>query len=96
MKKFRVGAYSSSIEEREVSKETASTVTWIDRWRDQAVERKERKVTTMHRWFETWADAKAWLIERAELDVISARRKLKQANARLGNAKSLKAPSEAA
>lgn len=96
MKKFRVNVYSLRIEEKEVSKETASTVTWIDRWKDQAVERKERKVTSDRRWFDTWADAKAWLVEKAERDVVSARQYLERANSKLGNVKGMKDPAEVA
>jgi hypothetical protein len=96
MKMYRVGVYSYVIEEKEVSKETAATVTWIDRWGGRAIERKDRKVTSTCRWFDTWSEARTWLVEKAERDVVFARRELELAKSKLGNLKGMKDPSEVA
>lgn len=62
MKKFR--ASGTSVEAIEIISETAKTVTY-DAGVYSGLDR-ERKFAPGHAWFDTWDEAKAWLLKRAQ------------------------------
>lgn len=97
MKKYRVTSYGE-ITEREVVKETKSSVTYEypDLFSDRTSERREMKSCDGHCWFDSWQECKDWLIANAEADYQAARRALQRAQDKLGNAKGLKQKSEKA
>lgn len=97
MKKYRATSWGN-IDAHEVIKETSKTIVFQrpDIWGKRPLERTERKDSNSHRWFDSWADAKAWLVLNAERDVESARRNLKSAHDHLGNVKGMKEPKDAA
>jgi hypothetical protein len=76
------------IEAVEVEKETEACV-WIRG-------RRIAKRSSYERYFDTWAEAKADLMQRAEEAIAHARRSLERANGYLGNVKGMKPPAEAA
>ncbi len=84
-----------NIKSHKVIKETAKQLTFEERdWNDKVYRVTEPKETKYHRWFDTWQEAKDWLVSEAEKDVEGARRVLQAAHDRLGNAKGLKEPKE--
>lgn len=97
MKKYRATSWGN-IEAHEVVKETSKTIVYQARdiWGEKTFDRTERKDAESHRWFEAWADAKAWLVANAEREVENARRALKRAHDDLGNVKGMKQKEEAA
>lgn len=97
MKKYRATSWGA-IDAHEVVHETSKTIVFqcIDIWGDGTFERKERKDADSHRWFDSWADAKSWLVANAERDVKNARRNLKSANDHLGNVKGMRQKPEVA
>lgn len=87
--KYRTRTYSSAIEEVEIVRETESSVFIA---RNSGPERRNAKVTTYDRYHDTWADAHAYLMVRAEFAVKHARQQLESANGNLGNIKGMKPP----
>jgi hypothetical protein len=82
----------NEIEALEVLRETNSQV--VRAVGSNAIERREAKRSEHYNWFDTWGEAHAFLIERAEAEVQTLRNKLEQAKGRLGNIKGMK-PSKA-
>lgn len=78
MIKFRTGGYGNKlIESVEVDRETESSV-FIGKNRNA-------KRSSYHNYFDTWEDAKAFLLKNAEEEAASCRRQLEIANGKLGN-----------
>lgn len=91
MIKFRTGLYcKGKIEQIKVISETAKTVTFATRLGSR--ERRANKRGNVENFFDTWADARDFLMREAEQKVDSARRSLELANAVLGNIKGLRQP----
>jgi hypothetical protein len=84
MKWFRAWATFNSIEEVEIEKFTDASV-WIGGRRHARL--------GWQSYFQTWSEAKDYLIAEAEQAVVIARRVLEHAQGKLGNAKGMKAPS---
>lgn len=85
MIKFRTGEYNKDmIVEVEVERESDSSV-WIKG-------RRNNKRSTYENYFDSWDEAKAYLLEKAESKAASCRRQLEYANGILGNIKGLKNP----
>jgi 2'-5' RNA ligase len=82
----------NEIEALEVSRETKAQVVRVIG--SHATERREAKRSEYYNWHDTWEDAHAFLIERAEAEVQALRNQLEQAKGRLGNIKGMK-PSKA-
>jgi hypothetical protein len=82
----------NEIEALEVLRETNSQV--VRAVGSHAIERREAKRSEHYNWHDTWEDAHAFLIERAEAEVQTLRNQLEQAKGRLGNIKGMK-PSKA-
>jgi hypothetical protein len=95
MKKYRATRWGN-IDAYEVVKETAASLTYlyVDSWSRRESERKEMKSCDGHSWFDTWEDAKAWLVANAEREVDAARGNLRRAHDKLGNAKGMKQKAE--
>jgi len=95
---YRTGRWRSLIEPVEVVKENKKSV-WIreDRWKldgecaEPAVV-MQAKASQYWRFFKSWEEAHAHLVERAEQAVADARLRLNDATGRLGNIKGLKKP----
>lgn len=69
----------------EIERETEHTVTLLDG-------RRENKVTTWDKYFDSWSEAHAFLMAKAEEKVEAAREKLQRARDVLGNIKGMKKP----
>jgi hypothetical protein len=82
----------NEIEAVEVLRETKTQV--VRAIGRHATERREAKRSEHYNWFDTWGEAHAFLIERAEAEVQALRNRLEQAKGRLGNIKGMK-PSKA-
>jgi uncharacterized protein involved in exopolysaccharide biosynthesis len=78
----------NEIEALEVSRETKTQVVRVIG--SHATERREAKRSEYYSWHDTWEDAHAFLIERAEAEVQALRGQLEQAKGRLGNIKGMK------
>lgn len=82
------------IEAVEVERETESSVWVVDTWRgERGNTRRHAKRSDWDNYFDTWEEAKAFLMAQAEAKVTAARRALDSANGELGNVKGLKPPS---
>jgi hypothetical protein len=79
----------NEIEPVEVVRETKSQVVLLRKGIVQT-ERREAKRSEYSNWFDTWEEAHAFLIERAEAEVQALRGQLEQAKGRLGNIKGMK------
>ena len=83
MIKYKVSHYwRPEVEKVEIEKETDSSV-WIKG-------RRGAKETQYHAFFDTFAEAKAFLIDVFEKKAQAVRSQLETANGHLGNAKGLK------
>lgn len=94
--KYKVGAFGAFIDVVQVERESTQSV-WIKGWTFDAgpgtgVPRKHAKRSAYDNYFDTWDEAKAFLVARAEAAVLNARAELAAANDTLGNAKGLKRP----
>jgi hypothetical protein len=78
----------NEIEALEVLRETNAQV--VRAVGSHASERREAKRSEYYNWFDTWEDAHAFLIERAEAEVQALRGRLEQAKGRLGNIKGMR------
>lgn len=86
MKKFRVSknCYGSNpIQEIEIQKETEKMVVLMNG-------RRELKESSYEQYFDSWDEAKQYLIRRAETRLTAARSNLQSAQDELGNIKGLK------
>lgn len=94
--KFKAGGYNGRIEKVECVSETAKMLVTREKcWSgDKLYERKYLKISGSDCYFDTWDEAKALLMSRAESKVLSARRSLELAQAELGNIKGMKPPKE--
>ena len=98
--KYKTGCGADKIEQVEVLRETNVSVFLPVNARSLAGakgvdERRDAKRSTYAQYHDTWEDAKAYLMAKAEGEVVAARRRLEQANSKLGNIKGMKPPKEA-
>ena len=83
MLKFRTNAWGNKlIEPVEIDRETDSSV-FIGKNRNA-------KRSSYHNYFDTWEDAKAFLLKNAEDEAASCLRQLETANGKLGNIRGLR------
>jgi hypothetical protein len=97
--KFRTGYWGDEIVKVECINETAKMLTTREKGfgaNGKVFDRKHPKISDRTCYFDTWAEAKALLMSRAESKVLAARRSLELANANLGNIKGMKPPKEGA
>lgn len=78
------------IEKVEVVKETEKTV-WV-KTGDGATINKTLKDSVYHHYFNSWQEAKDYLLAKKQTEIESIRRRLEYANSVLGNIKGLKEP----
>ncbi|MFK3738987.1 hypothetical protein [Massilia sp. TN1-12] len=90
--KYKTTENSSSIQEVDVIRETASFV-YLPRF--GGGERREAKQSSWDYYHDSWEEAHAYLMKLAESHVKAARRELELANGRLGNIKGMKPPEDA-
>jgi hypothetical protein len=92
MKKYMTGGFESPIEEVEVVKETKKSV-WVKRegWAKgtESIDRCHKRAS-WHNYFDTWEEAHAFLMDKAQREVDSLRRQLELAKGKLGNIKGMK------
>ena len=93
VKKFYVSKYREEIQEREVFRETDSSVwvksVWAKNGYSQKLHRRS-KVTTTDRYCDSWEEAHAYLLDRAEKQVSYYKGQLQKARSSLGQIKSMK------
>lgn len=82
MLKYKTGGFVKPIEPVEIERETDKCV-YIRGCR-------HAKLTDYYAFHDTWDEAKAYLMSKAEDSVFNARRNLERANSHLGNIKGLK------
>jgi hypothetical protein len=91
--RYRTSKHATEIQPREVIKETKNTVTFQLGMGDGTFRNyRENRIADWQRWHNTWEDAHAFLLKRAEDAVVSLRRQLERANNELDNIKGLKKP----
>ncbi len=89
MKKYKAEDwFRPEISEVEVIRETEKCVVTKNRGR----ERREQKESQRTKWCDTWEEAHAYLLARAEEHARQARLRLAEANGKLGNVKGMKPP----
>jgi hypothetical protein len=93
--KFETGYSADSIKQIEIERETAQCV-WlytnsIDKNNVRGT-RRSAKRDSYAQYHDTWGDAHAFLIAKAEGNVAACRRSLESANGKLGNIKGMKPP----
>lgn len=96
MTKYKISTWNDTkIEAVEVERETDKCV-WV-KWTMGANDRlhKELKNTESHDYFDSWDDALAILLVRAEIRLENARVRLQQAQGTYGNVKGMKNPEQA-
>ena len=86
MRKYLANIFDPRIEPINVDRESDACV-WING-------RRKNKVSTDEIIFDSWDEAKAWLLQRAEKKLNSARRQLERAQGEYGNVKGMKPPQE--
>jgi hypothetical protein len=97
--KFKAGNWRDEIEKVECVGETEKMLTTREKGfgaSGKFYDRKRLKISDSTCYFDTWEEAKALLMSRAESKVLAARRSLELANAKLGNIKGMKPPKESA
>ena len=83
MEKFMTGGWGKSlIETVTIDRESGASV-WVN-------DRRMAKSSSYKNYFDTWEEAKNFLVSRAETDIKYARARLEAANSKLGNIKGLK------
>jgi hypothetical protein len=94
--KFVARRIGRPIESVEVERETEQSVWVCGVWHGKKVApRRHSKRSDWDNYFDTWEEAKAFLLANAERKVAHARRELEIANSELGNVKGLKPPVDA-
>ena len=92
MKKYRNGGYGRNpIEEIEIERETATSV-WIKV--SNGKDRRNSKKTEWHNYFDTWEEAKDFLLKNAERKVERFNVLLSKAEKELASIKALERTSE--
>mgnify|MGYP006284258461 CR=1 FL=1 len=86
---WRASMYELEIKPVAASKLTERTITLAD---DIYGRKRINRIGPFDSYFNTWEEAHAYLLEKAEERVTSARRQLEQANGYLGNVKGMKKP----
>lgn len=96
--KFKTGGYRETIERVECVRETEKSVYVFDTdWRGIKATKPTRsdKFSARTQYHDSWAEARAYLLIKAEDNVAACRRSLESANDKLGNIKGMKPPKDA-
>lgn len=86
--KFKASSIGPSIERIEVISETDHFVSLASNYGGKP--NREKKITDWYGFFDSFEDAKKFLMDEADQRVRNARRQLELANSRLGNVKGIK------
>jgi len=90
-KMYRVDRYGCEITRHDIVKETPKQITYIKKWpRCNDSEHKEAKHCSSQHWFDTFDEAKEFLVARCEMKVENSKKQLQRHRSQLGNAKSIK------
>jgi len=81
------------IDKVEITRETDASV-WVQSFGTAGTERRRSKLAEDYGYFDSWGEARAWLIKMLTRDVESARRSLEYAKGKLGNAVGMKPPED--
>lgn len=100
MKRYRTEKWNNEITAVEIIRETDKSVwflrnSWCLDGDGEMVETKAVKTSDNHSWHDTWDDAHAFLLKRAERNIASAKWQLQQAQGEHGNVKGMKKPEDA-
>jgi hypothetical protein len=79
MIKYRTSYWKDGIEAREVEKETEKSVFYVTEWKGRKSTHREAKVSSYHRWFDSWEEAHTYLTGKAELSLSAAKNSLRDA-----------------
>lgn len=93
MIKYRANiGWRFDIDAFEVVKETAKQIVYIDEYNGKRSENRVAKASSYDKWFDTWEDAHAFLIENARAKVESLRMQLERAKGKEGQIRGMKKP----
>lgn len=85
--------YWDRIDPRPVLRTTDKFVFFVS---DRGAARREARTTFYTSWHESWEEAHAFIVDRAEKKIASLRLQLKSEEGRLGNLRGMKPPAGAA
>lgn len=95
--KWKTERYNrSSIVRIECTRETEHTVWMMGRWGKKNKENKAAKISDWGRYHDSWAQAHAYLLEKAERSLVYAQKALEDAHEELRKVESLEEPDEQA
>ena len=89
MIKFKAGIYDRDITEVECVKETDKCVWTVNTWRKDGTPDRHLKMSGYDKYYDTWEEAHAYLLDNAERKVKSAVVNLRNANDKLLSVKGL-------
>lgn len=94
--KYRACAGNARIDVIEVIKESEQAI-WLPMWQIDTMAntgpgRRTAKRSNYDNYFDTWAEAHAFLMQEAASRVLAARRELEEARSHEGNVKGMKPP----
>lgn len=89
-KMYRVGSYGCEITHHNIVNETPKQVTYLYKWHNNESEYKESKHCSNQHWFDTFDEAKEFLVARWEMKIENSKKQLQRYRSQLGNAKSIK------
>lgn len=92
MIKYRTGGWDCYIEEVEVVRETAKQIILLEEWRGKKSERRTTKRGNYHNYFDSWAEARDFLLEKAHSKVQSTEANFEEAMKKRGEIEKLKEP----
>lgn len=73
MKKFKATkGYDYKIEDLEIIKETGSFITYMYKGYSSEYESREKKITDYYGWFDTFDEAKQWLMDQLDIQIKNA------------------------
>lgn len=83
MTKYRTQKYGSRIEEFEVNRETNVTIWFNTEWQGKVSEERQAKKSTYHNWFDTFEEAKDFLIDSEKRKILGFESQLETSKERL-------------
>jgi len=87
MIKYRVNKYGYSIDRISVIRETEKMV-FVQGWRGQG-ERRESKDTAFDKWFDSFDEAKDFILSRIKIDLSAAGNSIKRLSAKMAEVESM-------
>lgn len=94
MIKYRASSsWGRGIEAFEVVKETEKQIVYVSDWCGKRTENRVAKASSYNMWFDTWEEAHAYLVEKANNNVERLRLQLERAKGEAGQIRGMKKPS---